>query len=333
MPWKESKAMNERARFCRQTGYKWLRRFRDAGHDIRALEDRSRRPHHSPTAVPEMVQDVIVDVRKAHPRWGPRKLRAWLVERHPGTQLPSASAMATILQRRGMTTPRRRRVRRRPTSTPPFAAATAPNSVWAIDFKGKFKTGDGVWCTPFTVTDAFSRYCIRCEIVEEANRLAVERILDSAFREFGLPTAIRSDNGPPFAAPGLAGLTRRTAGTSAFTARSPTRPHHRRAPMPARSSAPSTCSVASTTRSVRTRRSDRSHRRGSTCRRRAATRAARVSTLSPRRSHTSSASSACCRRRARARPISWTCRFLLSSRAPTHVAVTPPSIAKGDRAR
>ena len=76
----------------RQTGYKWLRRFRDAGHDIGSLADRSRRPHHSPTAVPEMVQDIVVDVRKAHPRWGPRKLRAWLVERYPGTQLPSASA-------------------------------------------------------------------------------------------------------------------------------------------------------------------------------------------------------------------------------------------------
>jgi putative transposase len=95
-----------------------------------------------------------------------------------------------------------------PTATAPFADATAPNEVWCIDFKGKFKTGDGVWCTPFTVTDAFSRFCIRCEIVEQADTVSVEHILDSAFREFGLPAAMRSDNGPPFAAPGPAGLTR-----------------------------------------------------------------------------------------------------------------------------
>src|SRR3989304_2616800 len=206
MPWKESRVVNERAKFClewherwdkakggrvdlaelcrvfgisRQTGYKWLRRFREGGHHVRALADRSRRPHTSPTAVPEHVQDAVVATRKAHPRWGPRKLHAWLEERYPGVALPRASAQAT-----------------------------APNAVWCIDFKGKFKTGDGVWCTAFTVTDACSRYCIRCEVVEEAGHVAVERILDSAFREFGLPRAIRSDNGPPFAAPGPAGLTR-----------------------------------------------------------------------------------------------------------------------------
>ena len=235
MPWKESRVVNERAKFClewherwdkakggrvdlaelcrvfgisRQTGYKWLRRFREAGHDVRALADRSRRPHTSPTAVPEHVQDAVVATRKAHPRWGPRKLHAWLEERYPGVALPSASAMAAVLKRRGLTTPRRRHRRRTPPLTAPFAQATAPNAVWCIDFKGKFKTGDGVWCTAFTVTDACSRYCIRCEVVEEAGHVAVERILDSAFREFGLPRAIRSDNGPPFAAPGPAGLTR-----------------------------------------------------------------------------------------------------------------------------
>ena len=83
----------------------------------------------------------------------------------------------------------------------------APSSVWCIDFKGKFKTGDGEWCTPFTITDAYSRFCIRCELVEEPDALAVEHILDSAFRELGPPAAIRSDNGRPFAAQGPAGLT------------------------------------------------------------------------------------------------------------------------------
>lgn len=102
---------------------------------------------------------------------------------------------------------RQRRRRRSPAPAEPFGPATAPSSVWCIDFKGKLKTGDGEWCTPFTITDAYSRFCIRCELVEEPDALAVERILDSAFRELGLPAAIRSDNGPPFAAQGPAGLT------------------------------------------------------------------------------------------------------------------------------
>jgi len=237
MPWRETRAMNERAKFCldweerweaaeggrvdvaelcrvygisRQTGYKWIRRYCEAGRDVRALEERSRRPLTSPTAISEDTQDAVVAVRKQHPRWGPRKLRAWLEDRHPGVPIPSASAIAAILKRRGMTAPRGRRRRRVPPTTQPFAQATAPNAVWCIDFKGKFRTGDGRWCIPFTASDAYSRYCIRCEVVDETTYRDVEHILDSAFREFGLPAAIRSDNGPPFAAPGPMGLTRLT---------------------------------------------------------------------------------------------------------------------------
>jgi transposase InsO family protein len=132
-----------------------------------------------------------------------------LVDRHPGQVIPSATTIGELLKRRGFALPRGRvRRRRTPAAPEPFAPATAPNAVWCIDFKGKFRMGNGEWCVPFTVTDAFSRFCIRCEIVEEATDVAVERVLDSAFREFGLPAAIRSDNGPPFAAPGPRGLTR-----------------------------------------------------------------------------------------------------------------------------
>ena len=235
MPWSESNVVNERIKFClewqrrwnelegrrvdvaelcrvfgvsRQRGYVWLRRFQDANYDLRALEDRSRRPHHSPSAIAEPMQDLIVDARKRFPRWGPRKLRAWLVRRLPGRDFPGASAMAAILKRRGLTTPRRKRRRRVPPATQPFSEATAPNAIWCIDFKGKFKTGDGRWCTPLTLTDACSRYCLRCEVVQDGTGDEVEHILDSAFREFGLPAAMRSDNGPPFAAPGPAGLSR-----------------------------------------------------------------------------------------------------------------------------
>ena len=227
--------MNERIRFCfewkrrweeaeggrvdvaelcrvfgisRQRGYVWLRRFRESGHDARVLEDRSRRPHTSPAAISEPMQDTIVWARKRHPRWGPRKLRAWLVRLYPAREFPSASAIASILKRRGLTAVRRRQRRRAPTVGEPFGPATDPNSVWCIDFKGKFKTRDREWCTPFTITDAYSRFCIRSELVDDPDTDAVEQILDSAFREFGLPAAIRSDNGPPFASQGPAGLTK-----------------------------------------------------------------------------------------------------------------------------
>jgi transposase InsO family protein len=192
----------------RDTGYRWIRRYVDANHDVRALEERSRRPRHSPTQVSPEMQDAIVQARKQRPRWGPRKLRAWLVDRHPGRQFPSASTFTNILKRNGLTTPKRRGRRRVPPATQPFTEATAPNAVWCIDFKGHFTTGDGHKCIPMTVVDAFSRYCLRCELVGETTYDWAQHVLDSAFREFGLPAAIRSDNGPPFAANGPAGLSR-----------------------------------------------------------------------------------------------------------------------------
>lgn len=235
MPWKTSGVVTERAKFvlewerrwnesqgrrvdmaelCRMfgisrpTGYLWVRRYQEAGRDVRALADRSHRPHRIPHAVPEAMQDFIVAARKSHPRWGPRTLRSWLVERYPGREFPSAATFAAILKRHGMTTPRRHRHRRRvPLLAEPLGEATAPNSIWCIDFKGQFRTSDGVLCYPVTLLDAFSRYCLRCEAFPEPSGEAVRRTLDSAFREFGLPATIRSDNGAPFAANGPQGLS------------------------------------------------------------------------------------------------------------------------------
>jgi transposase InsO family protein len=236
MPWKETDVMKERVRFIleweqlwneleglvnvselcrkygisRETGYLWLRRYQDAGHDLAALQERSRRPLSSPTATSEEVQDLVVAARKAHPRWGPRKLRAWLLEREPGIVWPSASTMSNILQRRGLTKARRGRRRRRApaVAAPPFSECDEPNAVWCIDFKGKFRLGDGQWCHVLTLLDAYSRYLLRCEALLEPSGRSVEEILDSAFQEFGLPLAIRSDNGPPFASTGAGRLTR-----------------------------------------------------------------------------------------------------------------------------
>jgi len=234
MPWAETNAMNERSKFVlewekrcaagqgrvdvaelcrisgvsRPTGYKWISRYVDAGRDLQAMADRPRRPHTSPTAVSEELEDLVVLARKQHPRWGPRKLRAWLEGGQPQHSWPAASTIGDILKRRGLTTPRRRRRRRTPPVTQPLAEATAPNAVWCIDFKGQFRTGDGQLCYPLTLSDAYSRYLLRCELVEAPTVEAVEYVLDSAFREFGRPVAIRSDNGSPFASKGAGGLTR-----------------------------------------------------------------------------------------------------------------------------
>jgi putative transposase len=191
----------------RQAGHGWIRRYQDARHDLQALARRSRRPHASPTAIAEDVQDVVVAARKQHPRWGPRKLRAWLMARSPRVPMPSASAIGAILKRRGLVTPRRRRRRHAVPVTQPFAACDRPNAVWCVDFKGWFRTHDQERCYPLTLIDAYSRYLLRCEGVAEPNGREVEYIFDSAFREFGLPAAIRSDNGPPFASTGAGGLT------------------------------------------------------------------------------------------------------------------------------
>lgn len=233
MPWSQTDVLKERVKFvlewerrwkethggrvdiaelCRMfgvsrpTGYLWIARYCDSGHDLRALTDRSRRPHTNPRAVPLDVEESIVAARRERPRWGARKLRAWLTDRHPGRVWPSASCIAGILKRRGLAVPRRRRRRVVPL-TQPFAACDRPNAVWCVDFKGWFRTSDGNKCYPLTLIDAYSRYLLRCEAVDDPNGYRVQRIFDSAFREFGLPKAIRSDNGPPFASTGAGGLT------------------------------------------------------------------------------------------------------------------------------
>lgn len=238
MPWRKTNPVSERAKFIvewerrwcagqgrvdvaelcrmygvsRQTGYVWIRRYQEAGHDLRALEERSRRPHRNPRATADAIADLIVATRKQYPKWGPQKLRRWLVDRFPRQPFPGASTIAAVLRRRGLVTPRARRPRRSgvPTVvTLPFAACTAPNDVWCMDFKGWFRTQDGTKCYPFTLLDGFSRLLVRCEALADPTGEAVQTILDSAFREYGLPKRLRSDGGPPFfAAPSPATLSR-----------------------------------------------------------------------------------------------------------------------------
>jgi transposase InsO family protein len=145
--------------------------------------------------------------RRKHPTWGPVKVRAWLERHAPEVVWPAASTIGELFEREGLTVKRRLR-RRSPPSSAPFAHCDAANDVWCIDFKGWFLTGDGTHCEPLTLSDAHSRYLLRCQALSRTDDDHVWPIVDAAFREFGLPKALRSDNGPPFASRGVGGLSK-----------------------------------------------------------------------------------------------------------------------------
>ena len=224
MSWKETCVMEERLRFVmacmervetisalclqfgisRKTGYKWLGRYEQEG--PMGLVERSRAPHVCPHALTPAQEEVLLAVRRRYPTWGPRKVKAWLERHEPATSWPAASTIGLVFDRAGLTRRRQRR-RRTPPFGRPFGAVAESNDTWCADFKGWFRTGDGRRIDPLTVTDALSRYLIRCEAVSRPDTAHVWPVLLSAFEEFGLPTRFRTDNGPPFAAAAAGGLS------------------------------------------------------------------------------------------------------------------------------
>lgn len=224
MPWKATCPMDERLKFisyylkyewsvsalCREfnisrkTGYKYINRYEEIGLD--GLKEQSKAPHYHPNAVSEKAIGVIVSLRSAHPHWGPKKLRAWLKMNNPRFNCPSASTIGEILARHGLTVPRRRS-RKSPPYSDPFIGCNSSNDTWCADFKGWFKTGNGERCNPLTISDAYSRYLFRCHHVTQPDFIHVKPIFEAAFMEFGLPLAIRTDNGPPFATTTVGGLS------------------------------------------------------------------------------------------------------------------------------
>ncbi len=225
MPWRETWVMDEKVRFVaaaseeeavmselcvefgisRQTGYKWLQRYRAEG--LEGLKDRSRAPNRHGRAREEELVAAALGLRERQPTWGPKKLRRKLSERWPDLSTPAISTIGDWLRKEGLTQSRRPR-RRCPPFASPFQAVEAPNAVWCADFKGWFRTGEGKRCDPLTISDAMSRYLLRCEAVAQPDGDCVRDAFDAAFCEFGLPLAIRSDNGPPFASVGAGGLSR-----------------------------------------------------------------------------------------------------------------------------
>ena len=187
----------------RKTAYKWADRY--AADPEHGLAERSRAPHAHGRAMAEEIRQAVLALRRAHPRWGPKKLRAILQEREPQTVWPAASTLGDLLQREGLSAPRGRRRYAVPL-TQPLAAAVAPNDVWSADFKGWFRTRDGTRCDPLTVADACSRFVLCCRITRPSER-GVRPWFERTFREYGLPRALRTDNGPPFATIGAAQLS------------------------------------------------------------------------------------------------------------------------------
>lgn len=190
----------------RQTGYKWIARF-GRTRKWTALEEHSRRPHHSPAATPMKLVKLILSQRRQFPTWGPVPIRKRLQTHWPKVAWPSASTIGAILKRHGMVKARQRRYRV-PPRTKPLAACREPNDVWCVDFKGQFRTGDGKLCYPLTVMDGASRYLLACVAFHAPTFENVRSVFVELFRTYGLPKAIRSDNGEPFACTSaVAGLT------------------------------------------------------------------------------------------------------------------------------
>jgi putative transposase len=193
----------ERYGISRKTAYKWVDRYDEDA--APGLAERSRAPHTHGRATTAAICEAVLALRRKHPRWGPKKLRAILCEREPRRVWPAASTIGDLLRRAGVSEPRRR-ARYVVPLTQPLAAAQTPNDVWTADFKGWFRTADGTRCDPLTIADACSRFVLCCRIVAPS-AAGVRPWFERAFREYGLPGAMRTDNGSPFATTGAGQLS------------------------------------------------------------------------------------------------------------------------------
>src|SRR5512138_1550117 len=225
MPWRASSVMQEKLQFIleyegdeetmtelcnrygvsRETGYVWLRRYRATG--IAGLLELNRAPRSHPNQTPPEIERAVLELRQAHCRFGPRKLKQRLSDREPGRAWPATSTIGEIIKRAGLVVERKKRRRTEP-YTEPLAHADGPNRVWCADFKGWFRTQDGTRIDPLTISDAYSRYLLRAQAVEKTDTERARAIFEAAFREYGMPEAIRTDNGAPFASKAVAGLSR-----------------------------------------------------------------------------------------------------------------------------
>ncbi len=189
----------------RRIGYKWLARYHADGR--RGLVDQSRAPKHCPHRTADRITELLVEGRQCHPQWGARKLIRVLRGRHKDIRVwPAPSTVADLLARRGLVHKRRRR---RPSVHPGVVRPTtvAPNDLWTADFKGQFRTGDHRYCYPLTMADQHTRFLLACRGLLSTQTVTARPVFERAFRESGLPIAIRTDNGVPFATQAIHGLS------------------------------------------------------------------------------------------------------------------------------
>ncbi len=224
MPWKECNRMDEKLRFvakvlegekmavaCREfgisrkTGYKIFNRYKEDG--IRGLEERARSPYRHPNKLAFQLEAAIVRIKREHPSWGAPKIRDKLSKLYPMVRPPATSTVHSVLDSHGLVKRRKRR-RYKPCGSA-LRQATAPNELWCADFKGEFRLGNGKYCYPLTLTDYRSRYLLACEALESVKAPGAFPVFERVFKDFGLPAAIRTDNGAPFSSPhALFGLSR-----------------------------------------------------------------------------------------------------------------------------
>jgi transposase InsO family protein len=225
MPWKEVCAMDQKVQmlrdwmsdgynitdlsqtYCvsRKTIYKWIERYEENG--FAGIAERSRSAYRHPNAIATDIVEILIATKLGHQRWGPKKIVAWLKGEDTEHQWPAVSTVGELLRREGLVR-RRKRKHRTPPYTEPFLECHKPNEVWSADYKGQFRTADGKLCYPLTITDNNSRYILQCRGLHRPSYEETQPWFEWTFREHGLPDALRTDNGFPFASVALGGLSR-----------------------------------------------------------------------------------------------------------------------------
>jgi putative transposase len=225
MPWSETTAMEQKIEFVRdwrtgkhtvsdlcamygisrKTGYKWIERYIEHGPD--GLMERSHATHSASNRTAPEVEEALLAMRLRHPSWGAKKLLVKVAQRQPELELPHRSTVCEILSRNGLVA---KKPRKRAIGHPgrPSSEIVRPNDCWSADFKGQFRTGDGVYCYPLTVTDNYSRYLLGCQALPGTLLEESRAVFTRLFKEYGLPKRIRTDNGVPFAAATLGRLSK-----------------------------------------------------------------------------------------------------------------------------
>jgi putative transposase len=225
MPWKKTTPMTERLSFLalyptrlwsmtelctrfdisRKTGYAWRRRYSQAG--LSGLQEQSRALLSCPHRIAPEVAAVLLEAKHLHPHWGPRKILPSLARHRPTPEWPAASSAGELFRNAGLSQPTQRRRRPQHPGAPALHAGS-PNEVWTADFTGQFRTGDGVYGDPLTVADAYSRDLLGCTARLSTQQVEAQPVFERLFREYGLPEAIRTDHGAPFATPAFCGLSK-----------------------------------------------------------------------------------------------------------------------------